>query len=286
MKNLEKQYRKTVQKNLEKLESIIRKEIKTENYLINRSLKLSLENAYDNIAKKWLSGKKHLRTYFVRMAIKPYPKNMINLSISLDATINILDDLLDENLESEVKALYVLELIRSLAVTHNQDYNKKISKKIEHYFNKIISIAILENVYRQKLEKEEEFKKIVESSTQIYSCRSLDMDIYVELALTGKKKLKHKDIIKISRVFRAITLIKKDLEDLEHDKEQGIETVVSIAHRKGILTKLVLELVRTYRREATGIVAKNKNPIIKNFMQMIKKETINIKRIIEQSNFI
>lgn len=286
LKNLEKQYRKTININLIKLNSIIKEEIKIENKIVNKNLKKSLGIAYNHISQNWLEEKKYLRTFFVMKAIKPYPKEATNLSISLDATINILDDLLDENLETNIKALYILELIRSLSLTHNQKYNKKIKQKIEDYFNKIISIAVLENFYKKILKEETNFNKIVEYSLQIYDCRSLDIDIYSEIPLIINKAKKQKEIVKISRIFRAVNLIKKDLKDIKHDKENKIETTMTIALKKNLLKKLALELSNKYIERAIKIEMKNENKTIKNFFFMIEEEIIQIKKILQKSHFV
>ncbi len=286
MKDLERQYKKTIKLNLKKLNYIVKKEIKIKNPQANKIIENSLNIAYKHLAKKWLNEEKYLRTYFAKKAIPFYPEKIINLSISLDATINILDDLFDEKLETEIKALYILELLRSLTVTYNHKYNKKITEIMENYFNKIISIAVLESFYKELLEKETDFDKVVELSMQIYDCRSLDMDIYVELPLMNKKLKNKKEIMEISRTFRAVNLIKKDITDLKHDEENQIYNGIRSADKKGFRNPLILTLINFYEKRAIQIKRKNNGKIIRNFFEMIEEENIKIKKSIEKLHLI
>ena len=77
------------------------------------SSKEILNLSSENVTKKWLSGKKYIRTDFVKKAFsKFYPYKQIDISILIDAMINILDDILDEELNLKEKALYVIEFLR------------------------------------------------------------------------------------------------------------------------------------------------------------------------------
>ena len=90
MKEVISIYKKSVDTNLKDIISILKK-LDIRNPEVFLSCKKILNLSADNIINKWLSGRKYSRTVFVKQAFgKFYPKKYIEISISIDAMINIL----------------------------------------------------------------------------------------------------------------------------------------------------------------------------------------------------
>lgn len=285
MERIQKIYAETVHENLDKLREILKNDIGVENPLVMEQIEKLLQYSSGNLIQKWQSGRKYARTLFAMRAIPNYPQNILKLSISIDAIINLLDEILDEEMNKETKALHLVELIRILAIYNHQKLEKKYLDAIGNYFNKIISIAILENLYRNLIKDEQDFNKIVNYSIQIYDCRALDMDIYAELPLIelyGPIDNETKKLVKIARIFRALNLIKKDIKDLEHDRENNTETVITLLHDKNDFNDFINDFIGYYKKESKKINSDEhelKN-IINNFNNMIQKEIEEIENLL------
>ncbi|MEW6294956.1 MAG: hypothetical protein AB1467_01515 [Candidatus Diapherotrites archaeon] len=274
METLVKKYEETINHNLKDIKSILKKDIGIKGGKINKEVEKIMRIAHQNLASKWMTGKKYMRTFYVKKAFPQYPEDSLNLSISLDVTINILDDILDENLSKEIKALYLVELIRTLSVYNKQKSSNKLKRNISNYFNKIISIAVLEGVYHQMIKAEVNEEKIVNYCMQIYDCRSLDMDIYAQIPFIVLKENKKNinKIVKIARIFRAVNLIKKDIDDLEHDKQNGIETAIILLIEKGNAHNYLNKIIDLYVEKSKKINEQKNIEAINNFKKMIEEE--------------
>ena len=173
-------------------------------------------------------------------AFPEYPMDSLNLSISIDAMINIFDDLIDENLERQTKNYYFLEIFRMLANYHYQASNENLRFHMGNYFNKLIMIASLEKHFYDSIKNEKRDDNVLKTTTHIYDIRSLDIDIFIEIPLLASDTIRFKDdVLKVARIYRVLELLKKDILDIEHDIENGLETLITIFwDRKNHLKKL------------------------------------------------
>ncbi len=229
MKKIVSIYKKSVQKNVKDIKSILKK-LDIKNPEVFTSCKKYLEMSADNVTKKWLSGRKYARTFFVKKAFgKYYPKKYTEISLSIDAMINILDDLVDEKINEQEKLLFILEFIRVYSLCNLNKLKDKIQVAIGHDFHKLITIAISEGIYQKDIAQEKDFKKVIEKSVEILGCRGTDINVFNEIALTdiNNKKIEN-NIKEIGRIFRAINIFKKDIEDIEYDRKNNMETLVTL----------------------------------------------------------
>jgi hypothetical protein len=180
--------------------------------------------------------------------------------------INILDDLFDEEMDKKEKTCYILEFLRTFSLYHQEQLQKKIEIDIGYYFNELISLAIAEKHYKEFIKKEKSINKIIEYSIKSHNIRSLDIDIFTQIALINYKtsSQKTKKIIEIARIFRAI--------------------IISIvANQKNCdFTKYISALLDYYSAQAQKIKLPNKSTDkkfsmpINNFYSMIEKNKIKI----------
>ncbi len=282
LEDLQRIYQETATETMRSLEKILIEELGINNNEIKKGLEEIINKSVENLISKWSTERKYIRTLFVRKILPGYPLKVIKLSLSLDCIINILDELLDEKLEEELKTLYITELIRVLSIHHYQDLNKPVRARIANYFNKIVSIAVLETLYKNLIEKERDFNKITIFAKQIYDCRSLDIDIYFEITLLEifgeKERDKIYNIVKAGRKFRALNLIKKDIIDIDHDKKQNTQTAMTIIKEKDNSFKdYVNELIKHYDMSNEEI---DDEKIKKQLKIMINEEKKAIKELL------
>lgn len=243
-----------------------------------------LQTSKNELVEKWRSGKKYLRTLTAIKAFPDYSLDSLYLSISIDAIINILDDLLDENLEKRAKNFYIVEIIRTLANYHYQKSNEALRRCIGNYFNKCIMIALLEKHFYDLLRNKNGDDYLLKYPTYIYDIRSLDIDVFIEIPLLDSNTIQFKeDIIKVARTYRALELIKKDILDVEHDIDNGIDTIFTILwnHKNDLLTS-VSNLTELYLKRARNITCSGHSKIIDNFILMSQNEAKDIKEHIKK----
>jgi len=272
VETLARLYEETVKENVNYLKKL-EKELYSKAEL-HKVVHETLFKSAQNLTKKWLAGEKYLRTKYVRDAILEYPKDTLKISILLDSTINLMDDLLDETLSREERAFYIVELLRVLALRDSYSIGDEVKNRISNYFNKIIFVAVSEQIFLEKMKdkEDEDFYKV---AYDYFAGRSLDMDLFLEIPL---HELKYKqseidEIVKVGRRFRTINLMKKDLIDLEHDMEFNIPTPIVMLHQKGKPFKDFVDYVFSHTLGDMPIKSsKNAEPIIHNLVNLTIKE--------------
>jgi len=228
----------------------------------------------DYITNLWKTGKKVCRTQYVIDSMKDtYPYRILNISLAIDAAVNNLDELLDENLTKEKKAIHIIELSKNIGYIQDQHLTKKQRKAILTYFkDKIPIIAGGEKYYTSKIENAKDENEILHLGKKFYDTRIIDMDIFIELPLIENKIYEeYNKILKSSRGFRAVNLIKKDLKDMEKDENNEINTLFTIVKQKNLDPKYYAKKIASeYFEELKKI--KSCNKITNNFHDMCKKD--------------
>jgi len=240
--------------------------------------KKGLKTSSQQILNKWKSGEKHCRTHFIQQTFgAQYPEKYIDLSLYVDALINILDDFFDEDLTKEVKGMYIIECLRLMSLLISFSHLSKIQEELGVYFEKLITLALAEDFYEKKISQTEDYQKIIEFSAQLLLCRAQDIEIFTEIALLDyKNKEDKKSIIELSRIFRAINIFKKDINDREHDRSNNIKTVTLTIEDKGIdfkkysgdLGDYLSKKVKNINKPASQKLLK----VFQNFEREIQKE--------------
>jgi hypothetical protein len=275
-------YRESLNENLIEINQLL-KEKKVSDQIITDRCKEVLSLSCENIVKKWKVGRKYLRTLFVKEAFAGfYPQRIIKTSIYIDAIINILDDLLDEKMNEKEKKFYVLEFLRVFSVYNYEYPQREIQACLGNYFNKLISLAVVEDYYEDLIENEKEINKIAGYSIEVLNCRSMDIDIFNELVILSSNCYSHKEkekIKELGRMFRAVNIMKKDIADIEYDRKTEQESVISkMAERKDCdFCKYVLFISNYYLSKAEKIKLKestNKSYAVpvSNFYNMIQRD--------------
>ncbi len=209
-------YKQSYLQNLENIKSIF-SELKIEGLDITLYEGI-LKSSSQNLIVKWKKETKYLRTVFVMRAFgENYRKEVMPISISIDAMINLLDDLLDENLTKEDKVLYIVEFLRCSSNFYSHVGDLNITQKLGEYFNKLITLAVAENYLFKKIQSTRDFEEIVIYSSSLLMTRAMDIDVFIEIA-SGEVT---SNVLRAGRGFRAVNILKKDILDFDHDMENG-----------------------------------------------------------------
>ncbi|TRO49550.1 hypothetical protein E2P65_00935 [Candidatus Bathyarchaeota archaeon] len=215
-----------------------------------------IRRAAGNLTEKWRRGRKTLRTEVALRALKGYPDSTLNASLTLDAMINLLDDIYDEALGKEEMALYIVELIRAIA-NMNQLVEDEGRATMEQYFNKILVIAFSEMHFRTRIKESTSYEEKLSNVIKCYEVKSTDMDVFIELPLKAKglDDETTSKITQLGRVHRAVSIIVKDLDDLEHDVEAGEETPAVLLFRDhdGSAKRVLDDCVKHFKDVAEGV---------------------------------
>ncbi len=245
----------------------------------------TLSLSSNNILEKWKSGRKYLRTHFVKKAFSNfYPEEHLEISLFIDAMVNLMDDLFDEELTEQEKGLYIMELVRVFSLFNYSLPNKKIQLATGKYLNELIVLAVAENIYEKMIKEEKNLDNVINHSISLLLCRAMDINIFNEIALIDYDgdidALK-----KIGQIFRAINIFEKDIKDIEHDKENNSESaVIIVIEREDIdfseyKEKMLTILVEKAKKIAEE--AENKDEVIKEgilgFEKMIDETSAKIK---------
>lgn len=275
-------YKDDLKKSLNEIEKIL-KEKNVDNFGVGTYCENILSLSCDNITNKWRNGKKYLRTLFVQEAFSNfYPKNITKLSIYIDAIVNILDDLFDEEMSNEQKSLYILEFLKVFSLYNYEHPQKEVQICFGNYFNKLISLASVENCFNDLINNENDINKIVNYSVKVLNCRSMDIDIFNELVLLNSdlyNKEEEKKIKESGRIFRAMNIMKKDIKDIKHDKETGQESVIlKIYDNKDFDFQNYIFNVCNYYLNKIREMESEKLVPLNNFCKMTRRDIDDIKK--------
>ncbi len=245
-------YSSTTEDNLRAIGEIL-EDVRISDSIPIDQFKNMLERSSQNLMDKWSSGRKSLRTEIAFKILPEYPSAVLKTSLIIDAIIDSLDDNLDELMTKEERMLNIVELVRTTAIFNQLPVSDAARKKALEYFNKLLCIGISEILYKEKIKMLVDFKQQLHNSIKCYDCKSLVMDIFFELPLIelyGDDK-NIKNIVSLARVHRAVCLIKKDFQDLEHDSENQTETPLVILSEKGkeLLKKYMDAMMDYYERK-------------------------------------
>ncbi len=129
-------------------------------------------------------------------------------------------------------------------------------KLYSEYFSKILCVAVSEMHYSKKMQNAEKTDELIQHAISCYNYRAYDVDIFFEipmLVLYGKIDGR---IIDLARIFRAVNLIVKDWNDLEHDlKNETLTPVVIIAMNHPENAKnYIMDILEHYHSEINKVL--------------------------------
>lgn len=280
MKNkitIPKEYKKIIDKNVKIYNTSIDRNIKTiEKTLRKFAVKGVPIEMYREILSatslmvttKWKTGRKYTRTTFTQRAFdKKYPTKNLEISLATDAMVNLLDDLLDEKLSDKEKEQYVLEFLRVFAIYSSKNNIPNMNIWMGEYMNKLITLAVAEQVYQTQILKEKNIENLAQKSKELLTCRGVDIEIFIQIALSAHNVSDKAtdEILNIARIFRGMNILKKDIQDMEHDTKIGNKTVVLLVLNKKDLS------FNDYVKELTELLLTEQEKSIQSIYKELKE---------------
>ncbi|MBD3363226.1 hypothetical protein GF362_05890 [Candidatus Dojkabacteria bacterium] len=284
-------YRQSISQNLKIIKKIL-KTFEIDDEPITTTSQDILTDSSKLISSKWLEERKYLRSNFILEGFgELYPTSILQLSVNIDAMINILDDLLDENINNEIKTLYIFEFLRIFSIYSYKSKKIEINDLMGNYINKLITLAVSESYYLKQIKNNLDLEYVMQASIKTLTLRSLDIDVFVELVMQtlGIYDKNEFNIIRMSsRLFRAVNILKKDIDDIDYDIKNEQETLVTYIKltSKFNYCDYVTNLCEYYIKQMDNLSekynSKNKRVIlpIKNFQHMLNKDIKIIKNSI------
>ena len=233
-------------------------------------------DATQKLIEKWKNQAKTLRTAMVYQVIPNYPDALLEPSLLLDAMINLLDDLYDEILSKDDLTHYVIEVLRILALFTPQKLTTHQQEHVTTYFTKILSIALLESIYIHKIHLASNSAEKIEYVIECYEIKSRDLDIFLELPLLEfdiRPKILEK-IVSFGHIYRALSIIIKDINDLDHDLKHHIKTPMVLLSQdtEKCFREQIDAVLNQYLQKSTQDQGKPETPLEATIINNIKEE--------------
>jgi hypothetical protein len=268
------QYCITIKENKKELHKILT-QMNLEKAHISSDFDTMLNGSAQNLVSKWKNHEKILRTELSYNVIPNYPNNILQTSLLLDAMINILDDLYDEVLTKEDMTLYVLEVLRVLALFNRQKLSQIERKKIADYFTKILYIALLESTYITKIQMASNSAEKLNYAIECYDGKAMDLDIFLELPLfeLGVNPTIIESVVSFGNISRAVSIILKDINDLNHDVINKTTTPMILLSQnpQEVFKEYIQAFLEHYEHKSTTFQLTTKTPLEATLIHNIKE---------------
>lgn len=193
----------------------------------------------NSVAEDWKSGRKSLRTVpvcsvYARELGSPPKESIRNFLTGLDASVNILDDIIDTHeLSPQVRiGLTVNAAFSAVLLAENCPPNARdeIREQLRDYFTALFQIPLVEQQLFDSMTAAESRHQRNQAAGQIYAYRSRDIEGFADVAAieadigTEAKQRLRSDL----RTYRARRLLFKDIRDVERDLQD--KDVTPIIH--------------------------------------------------------
>jgi len=249
----------------------------------------ALKKANALVDGKFASGRKASRTMYAEQAFgRYYPQEIKEYSRIIDKFTGMCDDINDDTMDREERALYMAALANNISLTLD-NFPPEILKEFSTHIKKMLYIQTAEYLTLSDMSRNNEREKIIESGIKNYTARAIDMDVFIRLPALVLVKRENVDVgklVKAGRNFRAVNLLHKDFRDIPHDVRNGTLTPVIALQKKDInvrvFTQKLMELLEdSFRNIETSIQSEAEEYIIHNLHEMSYKEYEAAKEIAE-----
>lgn len=212
------------------------------------------------VVEDWKNGRKSVRTVPVcevyRLEIgEPLEESLIQLLTGLDASINVLDDIIDtQELTPQVRiGLTVNAAFSVVLLVENTPPRARdeVGNQLREYFTALFQIPLVEQRLFALMEDAETEDQRQQAAEQIYAYRSRDIDAFADIAAVvsdldteTKPRVRH-DL----RTYRARRLLFKDIRDVERDlRDDDMTPVIQLLRHHETTDEIVAAVMDLYRR--------------------------------------
>jgi hypothetical protein len=212
------------------------------------------------VVNDWESGRKSVRTVpvckvYTQELGKPLEESLTQLLTGLDASINVLDDIIDtQELTPQVRiGLTVNALFSAVLLAENcpPGTHDEVGNQLREYFTALFQIPLVEQRLFASMEDAGAEDQRQQAAEQIYAYRSRDIDAFADTAAVvtdldteTKPRVRH-DL----RTYRARRLLFKDIRDVERDlRDDNMTPVMQLLRHHETTDETVAAVMDLYRR--------------------------------------
>lgn len=212
------------------------------------------------VVKDWKNGRKSVRTVpvcevYTQELGKPLEESLKQLFAGLDASINVLDDIIDtQELTPQVRIGLTVKVAFSavlLAENCPPRTRDEVGNQLREYFTALFQIPLVEQRLFASMEDAETEDQRQQAAEQMYVYRSRDIDAFVNIAAVvtdldteTKMRVRH-DL----RTYRARRLLFKDIRDVERDlRDNDMTPVIQLLQHHETTDEIVAAVMDLYRR--------------------------------------
>ncbi|MWV40007.1 hypothetical protein [Natrialba sp. INN-245] len=180
------------------------------------------------IVEDWETGRKSLRTIpvcnaYARQLEGPIDDSLKRLLTGLDASVNVLDDIIDtRELSPETRiALTTNVAFSSVLLAENcpSDRRNELAEELRDYFTILFQIPLVEQQLCSSLAQSNDQSEQRRAAEQMYAYRSRDIDGFVRISAKfydlDPKEMQQ--LLHDLRAYRCRHLLFKDIRDVKRD---------------------------------------------------------------------
>ncbi|SFR61113.1 hypothetical protein [Halogeometricum limi] len=189
------------------------------------------------VVGKWERGRKSVRTVpacnaYARVCDEPVPESVKRTLTALDATINVLDDIIDtRDLRTQEKiALTVNAAFSGVAMVGScpPAYRADVEDALLEYYTSVFQIPLVERELFEHMEAADATSQKLAAAEALYAYRSCDIDAFARIPAivmdVGEET--ERRMLEDLRAYRCRRLLYKDIGDVERDLVDGDVTPV------------------------------------------------------------
>lgn len=188
----------------------------------------------------WENDQKSLRTapsvFVYEEAGHQVDKSTRELLTGLDASINVLDDIIDskdlgKRERVELTANAAFSGMMSFSNTPDE-YRDEVQDMVTQYLTELFQIPMIEEEEIGKIRQAEHVNDAIEPSRESYSYRARDIDAFARIPSLFNDKEYPNSLTEDLRSFRARELIIKDIHDVARDlNDNDITPVIELMNK-------------------------------------------------------
>jgi len=188
----------------------------------------------------WENDQKSLRTapsvFVYEEAGHQVDKSTRELLTGLDASINVLDDIIDskdlgKRERVELTANAAFSGMMSFSNTPDE-YRDEVQDMVTQYLTELFQIPMIEEEEIGKIRQAEDVNDAIEPSRESYSYRARDIDAFARIPSLFNDKEYPNSLTEDLRSFRARELIIKDIHDVARDlNDNDITPVIELMNK-------------------------------------------------------
>lgn len=189
------------------------------------------------LVDSWESGRKSLRTVpvcnvYAAHCGRDVPASVKRSLTGLDATINVLDDIIDtKQLEKETKiALTINAAFSGVLLVENcpADAREAVSELLFDYYTGVFQIPLVERELLERMREASFPAERRDAASSLYAYRARDIDAFARFPAVAMAvdEASEQRLVDDLRAYRCRRLLFKDIADVERDLDDDDRTPV------------------------------------------------------------